>query len=80
MDINQDDYLEEVKHCMNEKDMIKTEILLEHLDLVDSKTQKKLIFELSKADDDFSLVVLKKLILKKENIIIAVPAIEQVFI
>ncbi len=80
MDVNQDDYLEEVKHCMNAKDMVKTEILLEHLDLVDSKTQKKLIFELSKADDDFSLLVLKKLILKKENIIIAVPAIEQVFI
>ncbi len=78
MSVNSEDYINEVLHCMKELDVVKTEVLLTHIDQVDEKAQRRLIFELSRAEEQFSIAMLKKLIQNDIEVLEKVPALKQV--
>jgi len=80
MEVNKEDYINEVLHCMKELDVIKTEILISHINSVDAKTQRRLIFELAKAEESFSIAMIKRLIENNFKILIDTPVLQQVLL
>jgi CheY-like chemotaxis protein len=78
--INKNEYIEELLDDIHKKDVIKAKILLRHIDQVDDTTQRRLIFELNKADDDFSLPLLIALIMENPGMAVKVPTFKQILI
>lgn len=78
MKINIKDYIDEVLYCIKAKDSIKTEVLLTNINKVNSSAQKRLIFELAKEDESFSIPMLKFLLTKQPEIITTIPEMRNV--
>ena len=56
--INEQHLLDEIRFDIKQKDIIKASLVLAELDNVGLDTQKKALFEISRADDDFSIPLL----------------------
>ncbi len=78
MKINTNDYINELLYCIKAQDSIKTDVLLQNIDKVDLIAQKRLIFELAKEDDTFTIPMLKSLLLKQPKIISKIPELRNV--
>jgi CheY-like chemotaxis protein len=62
--INADDFINELRFDIEEKDTIKAQLVLGHIHEVDANTQKLALFELSRADDEFVIPLIIDLIVK----------------
>ncbi len=60
--VNSKEALDELLFNIQQKDLIKARLVIEHLAHIDPATQKRMLFELSKSDDDFSIPLLVYLI------------------
>ena len=60
--VNSKEALKELLFNIQQKDLIKARLVIEHLAHIDSSTQKRMLFELSKTDDDFAIPLLAYLI------------------
>jgi CheY-like chemotaxis protein/HEAT repeat protein len=56
--VNSGEALKELLFNIQQKDLIKARLVIEHLAHIDSSTQKRMLFELSKSDDDFAIPLL----------------------
>ncbi len=61
MEINRDDLISELKDNINSRDVIKARIIIDHLAQMDEDTQIRILFELSRADDDFAIPLLARM-------------------
>lgn len=61
MEINRDDYIKEIKENIVKRDVIKARIIIDHLVQMDEDTQVRVLFELSRADDDFAIPLLARM-------------------
>ncbi len=60
--VNSKEALKELLFNIQQKDLIKARLVVEHLAGIDPATQKRMLFELSKCDDDFAIPLLAYLI------------------
>jgi len=61
MDIDRDDYINELRENIEKRDVIKARIILDHLTQMDEDIQVRILFELSRADDDFAIPLLARM-------------------
>lgn len=80
MEVSSDHALKELLYNIEQKDLIKARLVLECIDLLDPKTQKRMLFELSKCDDDFALPLLGGLIVKKPAIVERFPNLREIIL
>ncbi len=52
--INKDEFISEIKFCIQNKDLIKAKALLQFFPKIPSEIQKRTLFELSKSEDNFT--------------------------
>lgn len=67
MEINREDLISELKDNIDSRDVIKARIIIEHLVHMDEDTQVRILFELSRADDDFAIPLLARMYQAAEN-------------
>jgi CheY-like chemotaxis protein/HEAT repeat protein len=60
--VNSKEALKELLFNIKKNDLIKARLVIEHLVHIDPSTQKRMLFELSKSDDDFAIPLLAYLI------------------
>jgi CheY-like chemotaxis protein len=60
--INADDFLDELRFDIKEKDQLKAKLVLSKIGVVDSKIKKMALFELNRADDEFVIPLIVDLI------------------
>ena len=60
--VNSKEALKELLFNIQQKDLIKARLVIEHLAHIDPSTQKRMLLELSKSDDDFAIPLLAYLI------------------
>ncbi len=75
-----EDYIEELRANIRDKDPIKADILLSHLEGLNAKGQSRVAFELSRAEDDFAILLLGKWIAGNPGIIATIPELRQTFL
>lgn len=78
--INEQHLLEEIRFDIREKDIIKASLVLAELDNVGIDTQKKALFEVSRADDDFSIPLLANIIASNMSLLETFPQIKETMI
>ena len=75
--INEKDLLDEIRFDIKVKDLIKAEIVLASLEDVSKKTQKQALFEVSRAEDDFSIPLLTRFIACNPKVAESFPQIKE---
>ena len=78
MSVDKKHYIDELLFSLKNEDAIKLGVLLRHIDEVDHVTQRRLIFELSRAHDSFSLPIILKLCKEKSSLLTSVPELKKV--
>lgn len=78
--INGQDLLDEIRYDIEQKDFIKAKLVIASLDHVDKETQRKALFEISKADDDFSIPLLAGVLASNMALIESFPQIKETMI
>lgn len=79
-ELNAADMIEEIKYNIQEGDALKARLVLQHLGEMDEKTQNRLIYELSRADADFSVPLLNRLLVEQYELAEALPVIRETLI
>ena len=78
--INEQHLLDEIRYDIKEKDIIKASLVLAELDNVGVETQKKALFEISRADDEFSIPLLANIIANNMSLIETFPQIKETMV
>lgn len=78
--VDHKDYIDELLFSLKEEDEIKLGVLLRHIDEVDHLTQRRFVFELSRADESFALPIIIKLGREKSSLLSELPELRQVLI
>ena len=78
--INEQHLLDEIRFDIEQKDIIKAGLVLAELDSVGTETQKKVLFEVSRADDDFSIPLLAGIIANNLALVEAFPQVKETMI
>ena len=78
--INEQHLLDEIRYDIKQKDMIKAKLVLAELDSVGHDTQRKALFEVSKADDAFSIPLLAGVLANNLALIETFPQIKETMI
>ncbi|MBN2419723.1 MAG: response regulator [Deltaproteobacteria bacterium] len=78
--INEQHLLDEIRYDIKQKDIIKARLVLAELDSVGAETQKKALFEVSRADDDFSIPLLAGVIANNMAILETFPQVKETMI
>ncbi|MFP4547779.1 MAG: response regulator [Fidelibacterota bacterium] len=60
--IKSEDLLNEIVYNLQHKDLIKAKLVMEHVDHIDNNTQKRIMYELSKADPEFTIPLIAHVI------------------
>jgi len=60
--IKSEDLLNEIVFNLQHKDLIKAKLVMEHVDHIDNNTQKRIMYELSKADPEFTIPLIAHVI------------------
>lgn len=76
-DINGQDLLDEIVYDIRKKDLLKARLVLASLGDIDSKTQKKVLFELNRADDDFTIPLLAGVIANNADLAASIPLVRE---
>ncbi|NLA75176.1 MAG: response regulator [Deltaproteobacteria bacterium] len=78
--INEQHLLDEIRYDIEHKDIIKARLVLAELDSVGLETQKKALFEVSRAEDKFSIPLLAGVIGNNMAIVETFPQIKQTMV
>ncbi len=78
--VNSKEALKELLFNIQQKDLIKARLVVEHLAGIDPATQKRMLFELSKCDDDFAIPLLAYLIHCHSEIIGQYPTLNELLL
>ncbi|MCM8530092.1 MAG: response regulator [Lentisphaeraceae bacterium] len=76
--INEEDYLAEITHCIKERDAIKLKVLLKEFSNVSAGSGQKLLLEVCKTEDDFSIPLFLFIMTRLPNIVQAIPTVVDV--
>ncbi len=76
--LKSEDLLKEIIFNIEHKDLIKAKIVMDHIDFIDNKTQKRIMYELSKSDPDFVIPLVAYLLWNNKNYINRFPNIKDV--
>jgi len=76
--INGQDLVDEIRFNIKEKDFLKARLVLSSLGEVDRKTQKQALFEISRAEDDFSIPLITRVIANSPDISKSFPHLKEV--
>ncbi len=60
--IKSEDLLNEIVYNLQHRDLIKAKLVMEHVDHIDNHTQKRIMYELSKADPEFTIPLIAHVI------------------
>ncbi|MFC1532969.1 response regulator [Thermodesulfobacteriota bacterium] len=75
--INEQDLLDEIRFDIKVNDPLKAKLVLSSLERVSRETQKQALFEVSRADDDFSIPLLAGVISNSPNISESFPQLRE---
>ncbi len=78
--INEQHLLDEIRFDIKQKDIIKARLVLAELDSVGAETQKKALFEVSRADDDFSIPLLAGVIANNMALVETFPQVKETMV
>ena len=78
--INEQHLLDEIRFDIKKKDIIKARLVLAELDSVGLETQKKALFEISRAEDEFSIPLLAGVIASNLALIETFPQVKETMI
>jgi len=76
-DVNAQHMIDEIRDNIQTGDILKTKLVLSHLDDVDQKTRNRLIYELSRGDVRFTVPILLHLMTEHVAIVDALPVIKE---
>lgn len=80
MKIDSKDYIDELLFNIRKRDSIKAKVLLRHIDDVEPGARRRLVFELSRSDDDYSLPLLASLVMENQSVSESMPVVRQVLL
>ncbi len=78
--IDAKDYIDELLFNIERRDSIKAKVLLRHIDDVEEKARRRLLFELSRCDDEYALPLLASLVSENASVQEGFPVIRQVLL
>ncbi len=78
--INEQHLLDEIRYDIKHKDIIKARLVLAELDSVGPETQKKALFEVSRAEDAFSIPLLAGVIANNMAMIETFPQVKEAMV
>ncbi len=78
MAINKDHYIGELRDNIENKDSIKAGIIIDHLQDMNEDVQHRILFELTRAEDDFAIPLLARMYEKREELALDNDQLEQV--
>ena len=78
VDINAQDFIEELRFDIKTHDKIKAGLVLSHFNSVEPATQKMALYELSKSADDFVIPLLVDLLAEKPHLAERHPPLKEV--
>jgi hypothetical protein len=78
--INEQHLLDEIRYDIEHKDIIKARLVLAELDSVGLETQKKALFEVTRAEDEFSIPLLAGVIGNNMAIVDTFPQIKETMV
>ena len=73
-----EDFIEELCHCIKAKDVIKIKVLLDEMDNVSPKVAQRLLFEICRTEDELSIPLLLDIQTHHPNIAHAIPTLSDV--
>ena len=76
--IDDDDFIAEISHCIAEKDEIKIKVLLKEMGNVSPQVAQRLLFEISKSDDDLAIPLLLDIQVHLPNVAHSIPTLMDV--
>jgi CheY-like chemotaxis protein/HEAT repeat protein len=76
--INAQDFIEELRFDIKTRDKIKALLVMAHFEEVDAATRKMALYEMNKADDDFTIVVLAGLLAAEPHLADRHPELKEV--
>ncbi|WP_028579768.1 HEAT repeat domain-containing protein [Desulfogranum japonicum] len=79
-ELNAQHMIEEIQANINTGDALKAQLVLDHLGSVDSKTQNRLVYELSRADVKFTVPLLNYLLVTQPDLSQSLPVIRETLI
>ncbi len=80
MGVDRQDYIDELLFCIRKKDMIKAKVLLDYIEHVDIETKRRLLFELSRCDDSYSVPLLVELASNVKMAASDMPELKQILL
>jgi CheY-like chemotaxis protein len=78
--INEQHLLDEIRYDIKQKDILKARLVMAELESVDIETQKKILFELSRADDDFSIPLLAGVVANNLALLETFPQVKETMV
>ena len=78
--INGQDYIDELLFNIKQRDSVKARYLLQHIGGVDETVRRRLVFELGRTEDDYSLPLLASLVADKPDLVTQFPGLKQILI
>lgn len=78
MAINKDSYISELRDNIASRDSIKANIIIDHLTDMEEEVQHRILFELSRAEDDFAIPLLARIYEKRESLALENRQIEEI--
>lgn len=78
MEIDREDYLNELRDNIKSRDVIKARIILDHVAQMDEDVQVRVLFELSRAEDDFAIPLLARMLQMADQMQIPAEQIRKV--
>lgn len=79
-ELNTQHMIDEIRDNIQTGDILKTKLVLSHLDDVDLKTQNRLIYELSRGDVKFTVPILLHLMTEHVEIVDNLPIIKEILL
>jgi len=74
--LKSEDLLNEIIFNIQHKDLIKAKLVMEHVDHIDGGTQKRIMYELSKADPEFSIPLIAHVIQNNKSYVNRYPELK----
>jgi len=78
--IDSKDYINELLYNIERRDSIKAKVLLRHIGDVEESARRRLLFELSRCDDEYSLPLLASLVSDSNAVQDGLPVVRQVLL
>ncbi len=74
--LKSEDLLKEIKYNIAHEDLIKAKLVMEHVDHIDSETQRRIMYELSKANPEFIIPLIAHVMQKNRSYVNRYPELK----